>query len=212
MLCRCFALLALVQVIVASALTFNLPAKEKFCFYIFTDKPNTQVSYYFAVQLGGSFDVDYSIKDPHGNVLLSETKQRQGDLVITAKHPGEYEFCFSNEMSTFAEKVIDFEIKYDGDKASEFRAVMPEQPNLKPIAHVESMKKTADKIGQQLDELKKSLQYYRTRNSRNQATVQSTELRIYYFSILEVLLMVGMAFLQITIVQLFFKGSRKQLV
>lgn len=212
MLIRCFALLALVQLIAASALTFNLPAKEKLCFYIFTTEPNTQVFYYFAVQQGGSFDVDYSIKDPLGNVMLTETKQRQGDLVITARHPGEYEFCFSNEMSTFAEKVIDFEIKFDGDTASDFRAVMPEQPNLKPIAHVESMRRTADKINLQLDELKRSLQYYRTRNNRNQATVQSTELRIYYFSILEVALMVGMAFLQITIVQLFFKGSRKQLV
>ena len=56
------------------------------------------------------------------------------------------------------------------------------------------------------------MQYYKTRNNRNQATVVSTESRIYYFSIFEVLLMVGMGFLQITIVQLFFRGSRKQLV
>lgn len=205
------ALLAVVQLIAASALTFNLPAKDSACFYIFTTKPNTQVSYYFAVQMGGSFDVDYSIKDPNQKTMVSETKQRQGSFVLTAESVGEYEFCFSNEMSTFAEKVVDFEIKIEGD-GSEFRASMPEQPNVRPIAHVEGMKKTADSIDQQLDELKRSLQYYKTRNNRNQATVQSTESRIYYFSILEVLLMVGMAFLQITIVQLFFKGSRKQLV
>lgn len=76
----------------------------------------------------------------------------------------------------------------------------------------ENMRKTVDKIEDQLDGLYKALQYYKTRNNRNQATVQSTESRIYYFSIFEVLLMVGMAFLQITIVQLFFRGSRKQLV
>ena len=206
------ALLALVHSIAASALTFSLPAKELSCFYIFTEKPNTQVSYYFAVQQGGSFDVDYSVKDPLGNVLVAKSKERQGDFVITAKHAGEYEFCFLNEMSTFADKVIDFEIKYDGDAANAFRAKMPEQLNSKPMAHVEAMKDTVAQIDVQLEDLKRQLQYYKTRNNRNQATVRSTESRIYYFSILEVLLMVGMAGLQITIVQLFFKGSRKQLV
>lgn len=212
MLFRILEFLALLHLVVANALTFNLPAKESACFYIFTENPDTQVSFYYAVQQGGSFDVDYAIKDPMGHVILSKNKERQGDMFITAQHPGEYEFCFSNEMSTFADKVIDFEIRFEGDHHQQFRASMPEQPNSKPIEHVDAMKRTADHIDQQLEDLKRSLQYYKTRNNRNQATVRSTESRIYYLSILEVLLMVGMAVLQITIVQLFFKGSRKQLV
>ena len=30
--------------------------------------------------------------------------------MFTAQQSGEYSFCFSNDMSTFAEKVVDFEI------------------------------------------------------------------------------------------------------
>lgn len=37
-------------------------------------------------------------------------KERQGDFVFTAQTPGEYRFCFNNEMSTFADKMVDFEI------------------------------------------------------------------------------------------------------
>lgn len=37
-------------------------------------------------------------------------KERQGDFVFTANDVGEYRFCFNNEMSTFAEKTVDFEI------------------------------------------------------------------------------------------------------
>lgn len=37
-------------------------------------------------------------------------KERQGDFVFTANEVGEYKFCFNNEMSTFAEKTVDFEI------------------------------------------------------------------------------------------------------
>lgn len=47
---------------------------------------------------------------PDGKVVLSGIKERQGDFVFTAQNVGEYQFCFNNEMSTFAEKFVDFEI------------------------------------------------------------------------------------------------------
>jgi hypothetical protein len=62
------------------------------------------------VQSGGSFDIDYSVVGPTDKVILDGTKERQGDFVFTANDPGEYRFCFNNEMSTFAEKMVDFEI------------------------------------------------------------------------------------------------------
>lgn len=62
------------------------------------------------VQSGGSFDVDYSVEGPGSRVILAGEKERQGDFVFTAQHVGEYSFCFDNEMSTFTEKLVDFEI------------------------------------------------------------------------------------------------------
>ena len=62
------------------------------------------------MQSGGSFDVDYSVIGPGGKVVLDGSKERQGDYVFTAQSVGEYRFCFNNEMSTFAEKLVDFEI------------------------------------------------------------------------------------------------------
>lgn len=73
------------------------------------------------MQSGGSFDVDYSVVGPGGKVVLDGTKERQGDFVFTAQSIGEYQFCFNNEMSTFAEKIVDFEI-----------AVRPTNPNILP--------------------------------------------------------------------------------
>jgi hypothetical protein len=37
-------------------------------------------------------------------------KERQGDFVFTATEIGEYSFCFNNQMSTFTDKFVDFEI------------------------------------------------------------------------------------------------------
>ena len=62
------------------------------------------------MQAGGSFDIDYTVKDPQHKIILDGEKERQGDFVFTAQQSGEYSFCFSNDMSTFAEKVVDFEI------------------------------------------------------------------------------------------------------
>jgi hypothetical protein len=71
--------------------------------------PHTDLSV-IQVQAGGSFDVDYSVTGPTGKIILDGTKERQGDFVFTANDEGEYSFCFNNEMSTFAEKTVDFEI------------------------------------------------------------------------------------------------------
>lgn len=208
-----YGLFLILLVALASPFTFLLGAQENACYYINTEKENTQISYYFAVQSGGKFDVDYAIKNPSGEVIISDHKQRQGEFVFTADAPGEYEFCFSNGMSTYSEKVVDFEIKFEDESTiNKFKASLPDQPNSKPIAHVQGMQRIVSEIDSQLDDLLRSLQYYKTRNSRNQDTVKSTESRIYYFSIIEVFLMVGMAFIQISVVQFFFKGSRKQLV
>ena len=47
---------------------------------------------------------------PNERKIMDGHKERQGDFVFTANDVGEYRFCFDNEMSTFAEKLVDFEI------------------------------------------------------------------------------------------------------
>lgn len=51
--------------------------------------------------------------------------------------------------------------------------------------------------------------YFRTRENRNFSTVRSTEARIFNFSMVEVMMMVGMAALQVLVVRFFFQGARK---
>ena len=62
------------------------------------------------VQSGGSFDIDYVVTSPTLRVVLDGSKERQGDFVFTANEIGDYKFCLSNDMSTFAEKLVDLEI------------------------------------------------------------------------------------------------------
>lgn len=192
-------------------MTFTLAPNEKQCFYTFNKKPNTNIGYYFAVQAGGSFDINYTIKGPNQVLIVVEEKQRQGDYTFSAAETGEYEFCFDNEMSTFAEKVVDFEIKSEDESASgEIKADLPNAPT--ENAAVAGMQLSVNKIERTLNLLEHSLNYYKTRNNRNQSTVKSTESRIFWFSIFDLGLMMAMAAFQVAVVKFFFQGSRKQLV
>jgi hypothetical protein len=42
------------------------------------------IGFYFAVQSGGNFEVDYTVMDPDDKVLLEGVNERQGDYIFTA--------------------------------------------------------------------------------------------------------------------------------
>lgn len=194
-----FVLAALVQ---AVPLTLKVAANERQCLFAEVEQPDSKVGFYFAVQAGGSFDIDVSIKAPDGRVLYNEPKEKQGEFSFSAGIIGEYQFCFSNDMSTFAEKSVEFEIIVD---SSNLKAELPPNTGDKDTNKVET---SILSIESRASNLLRTLQYYKTRNNRNESTVKSTESRIFWFSFFELLLMVGMAGLHVIVVQLFFKGCK----
>jgi len=188
----------------ATALTYKLAANEKHCFYTSIEKKAIKVAFYFAVQAGGAFDVDYLVKGPNDEIVLDGIKERQGDFVFTANELGEYQFCFSNEMSSFAEKMIDFEIAVEHEQ----RAELPTRPGTTP-EQTTNLEESIFKVSGQLSTISRNQKYFRTRENRNFSTVRSTEQRIFNFSIIESLMMVTMSCLQVFIVRFFFQGARK---
>jgi len=202
------AALSLSSTVAATALTYKLGPNEHTCFFTSVEKKNAKVAFYFAVQSGGAFDVDYKVTGPeNGKIILEGEKERQGDFVFTAKIPGEYKFCFSNDMSTFAEKMVDFEIAVE----NEVRAELPSKQGT-PVEHMNSLEESLFKISGQLSTISRNQKYFRTRENRNFSTVRSTESRIFNFSIIESLMMITMSCLQVFVVRFFFQGARKAYV
>ncbi|TGO10972.1 hypothetical protein BTUL_0120g00090 [Botrytis tulipae] len=188
----------------ATALTYKLSANEKACFYSNVDKQGAKIAFYFAVQAGGSFDVDYEVVGPKERVIMKEEKERQGDFVFTATEVGEYRFCFNNQMSTFAEKFVDFEIAVENEP----RASIPSKQGTTP-EQTSALEESIFKLSGQLSTITRNQKYFRTRENRNFSTVRSTERRIFNFSVIESLMMMCMAALQVFIVRFFFQGARK---
>ena len=137
--------------------------------------------------------------------MLSGEKERQGDYVFTANIPGEYRFCFDNHISTFAEKLIDFEIAIENEPRA---ASIPSKQGSTP-EQTGVLEESILKISGLLSSVSRQQKYFRTRENRNFSTVRSTESRIWNFSLVESCLMVGMAGLQVFVVRMFFTGGRK---
>ncbi|KAH6893284.1 emp24/gp25L/p24 family/GOLD-domain-containing protein [Thelonectria olida] len=194
----------LVTDVTATALTYKLSANEKACFYATTKKEGEKIAFYFAVQSGGSFDVDYIVEGPNSKVIMDGQKERQGDFVFSANAVGEYSFCFDNEMSTFAEKFVDFEIAIENEQ----RAQLPSKQGTTP-EQTSVLEESIFKISGQLSTISRNQKYFRTRENRNFATVNSTEGRIVNFSLIQIALIVCMGALQVFVVRFFFQGARK---
>jgi len=190
--------------VAATALTYQLMAHERGCFYAETKKENEKVAFYFAVQSGGSFDIDYMVMGPLAKIILTGEKERQGDFVFTATVPGEYSFCFDNSISTFADKVIDIEIAVE----NEAKATLPSKQGTSP-EQTSALEESVFKISGQLSTISRNQKYFRTRENRNFATVQSTEGRIRNFSLIQIGLIIAMGALQVFVVRFFFQGARK---
>ncbi|KAF2725200.1 emp24/gp25L/p24 family protein [Polychaeton citri CBS 116435] len=205
------AFLGLLSFTSATALTYKLMPNERECFYAWVDKPEAKVAFYFAVQSGGSFDINYAVYGPNRDptkgerVILGDNKERQGDFVFTALETGEYRFCFDNSVSTFSDKVVDFEISVENEPKN---AELPQKAGASTES-LSGVEETVIRLSSQISTLTRQQKYFRTRENRNFSTVRSTEKRIFNFSLMESGLMVAMAGLQVFIVKMFFTGGRK---
>lgn len=77
----------------------------------------------YQVGEGGHLDIDFWVRfaripslpcsstilqltDPEGSMLTKQTRQSTGSTSMTAETDGRYEYCFSNQMSTMADKEV----------------------------------------------------------------------------------------------------------
>jgi len=60
---------------------------------------------------GGNYDVDLEIMSPQKRVLYKDTKKQYDSFTWTTDAEGEYQFCFSNEFSTFTHKLVYFDFQ-----------------------------------------------------------------------------------------------------
>ncbi|EKM74699.1 hypothetical protein AGABI1DRAFT_80792, partial [Agaricus bisporus var. burnettii JB137-S8] len=189
----------------ASALTTPIAANEKLCFYADVDKAGEKIGFYFAVQSGGSFDIDYEVKDPNDKILLDGQRERQGDFILTANTVGEYTFCFENDMSTLTEKLVDFDIMVESEPRREAPAKAGQISE-----HTSALEESIFRLNGMLQSIKRLQKHFHTSENRGFSIVKSTQGRLFWYATFESLAVVGMAVCQVYVLQTFFTKTGRR--
>ncbi|KAI0319468.1 emp24/gp25L/p24 family/GOLD-domain-containing protein [Amylostereum chailletii] len=184
----------------ASALTTALSPNERLCFYADVDTAGEKIGV-----LGWLFDIDFEVKDPNEKVILDGNRERQGDYVLTANTVGEYAFCFENDMSTLTEKLVDFDIMVE----SEPRREAPAKPG-QISEQTSALEESIFRLNGMLMNIKRTQKYFHTRENRGFSIVKGTQNRLFWYAVLETLGVIGMAILQVYVLQTFFTKTGRR--
>lgn len=93
---------------------------------------------------------------------------------------------------------------------SEPRRILP--ASQKPLQdHTSALEESSYKLNGMLTTIQRTQKYFHTRHHRNYSTVVSTQSRLFWFTILESLAVIGMSLAQVWILKTFFSrsGSRR---
>ncbi|KAL9708872.1 hypothetical protein Ac2012v2_008026 [Leucoagaricus gongylophorus] len=157
------------------------------------------------VQSGGSFDIDYEVRDPGDMVILDGQQERQGDFVLSANVAGEYSFCFENDMSTLTEKLVDFDIMVESEPRRE-----PPAKAGQISEHTSALEESIFRLTGILNSIKRLQKHFHTSENRGFSIVKSTQNRLFWYATFESLAVIGMAVFQVYILQTFFTKTGRR--
>ncbi|ETW83835.1 hypothetical protein HETIRDRAFT_472150 [Heterobasidion irregulare TC 32-1] len=193
-LALCLFSLSLLSSLVSAHL-IDVAASKKECFFEDLHK-NDKMTVTYQVGGGGHLDIDFWITDPEGTALGKHIKQSTGSLSITAEKDGRYEYCFSNQMSAIADKIVSFNVHgviYVGEGDDE---------------HVAPIEREIRLLANGLTSVKDEQEYIVVRERTHRNTAESTNSRVKWWSILQAFVLVSVCAWQVYYLKSFFEIKR----
>jgi hypothetical protein len=164
-----------------TALSVIINAHQDECFYEDITIAGRKVFLHFAVTNGGALDIDANVYGPDDQLIWSTEKEMEARVLFKSRVAGPHRFCFSNKMSTISKKTVTFSIEV-GDS-----------PEAEAKVELDPFERSLFHITEGLTEIKNEQQYLRQREHRHRSTAESTNTRVLVWSILEILLIAGLA-------------------
>ncbi|KAH9998344.1 supernatant protein factor C-terminal domain-containing protein [Russula vinacea] len=173
----------------------EIPASKKECFFEDLHE-HDQMTVTYQVGGGGHLDIDFWITDPEGGAIRKNIRYSTGTVSITATKDGRHEYCFSNQMSTIADKIVSFNVHgviYVGDEATE--VVAPIEREIRTLAHG-------------LTSVKDEQEYIVIRERTHRNTAESTNSRVKWWSISQTAVLFSVVAWQVYYLKSFFEVKR----
>ncbi|KAF9452200.1 supernatant protein factor, C-terminal domain-containing protein [Macrolepiota fuliginosa MF-IS2] len=179
--------------LLASGHAIEVAAGKKDCF--FEDlHVHDKMTVSYQVGGGGHLDIDFWLSDPNGKILGKHIRQDTGSVSITAAVDGRHEYCFSNQMSAIADKIVSFNV-HGVIYIDEDEAVAPIEREIRNLA-----------IG--LTSVKDEQEYIVVRERTHRNTAESTNARVKWWSVLQAIVIFVVVAWQIYYLKSFFEVKR----
>lgn len=200
-----FALISLVHAASSNYAPFSLalPAFSKECLYFDLTSHEDSIVVSYQVLTGGNFEIDFEIIAPDESQIVAEKQKKYSDFLLKSFGLGQYTFCFSNSYGTAMKKV---EVVLELEKGN---LGIPDE-NSSPQDAVSN--NAIEEIDRNLQKITKAMNYLRAREWRNMYTVESTNSRLTWLSLLIMGLTVGISIVQSVVIQFFFKVRSRNYV
>ncbi|KAI8852025.1 supernatant protein factor C-terminal domain-containing protein, partial [Chytridium lagenaria] len=139
----------------------------------------------YQVYDGGDLEIDFWLSAPDERMLNSVFAQTTGTYGFNADKSGRYKYCFNNQVGTYV-KAITFSMKGPDEKISPLN---------------EEINKLSNAIHTVVDEVN----YLNQREMVHRGTAKSTNSRVFWWSIFQTFVLVGVCGFQIYYIKSFFE-------
>merc|ERR1719446_730584 len=163
-------------------LTFPLAARTEEQFYEDVTPPFILRGGFFAASSEETSSVDFKITNPAGDVVFDKTDEAEGLFHFVAKKKGTYTFTVSNNR-WMEEKMVTFALGRGNET------------NIKG-EHVDAVDQQIEAISRELRDIQTESTYLWIRQKSHMKAVESIHRRVFWFCVVEFMILIGMAGLQ----------------
>ncbi|MBN3323251.1 TMED1 protein, partial [Atractosteus spatula] len=169
------------------------------------------VSTLFQVIAGAGMDVDFTIKSPYGYYIISDFRKSDGVHTVEPTDEGDYQICFDNTFSKFSEKMVFFEVIFEGPAGEEVQddwSNMVEPENLLEYK-LEDIRDSIDSVHRRLERSMQMQTVLRAFEARDRNLQEDNLWRVTFWSSVNMLVMLVVALMQVYTLKSLFEDKRK---
>ena len=174
------------------------------CFYEHFEV-GSQVEVQYQVLKGGELDINFLVENPL-EVYIVIDRRSDGWWPLEIKATGEYGICLDNTFSKLSSKLVFLSIvTQDLAKKRELDSEVPRNATDHSAAVIEKL----NNIDQRLSKIVSLQHYFQAREARHRLTLESNNSRVFWWSLLECVVMVAAGLAQVVVIRSLFRTQRR---
>jgi len=175
------------------------------CFYENISDNKTLEIEYQVIEGGGEMDITFQVVAPSKALLVDDEKKTDEVHSIQAAEDGIYTFCFDNSFSMLAEKIVYVDLGLESDEVDSWLSSLQGDTDTEiQEIQIDSIRTTLENIRLQLEKAQNYQTYLTKKNFKSHFIVTRSGSRVFWWSLIQSIALIGVAICQVLIVKNFF--------